>query len=29
MGYQAITRSELNANTSTAQVLRLYLGVLF
>ena len=29
MGYQAITRNELNVDTATAQVLRLYLGVLF
>lgn len=29
MGYQAITKNELNVDISSAQVLRLYLGVLF
>jgi uncharacterized protein (TIGR04551 family) len=29
MSYQAVTKSELNVDTSSAQVLRLYLGVLF
>ncbi|MET0412487.1 MAG: TIGR04551 family protein, partial [Polyangiaceae bacterium] len=29
MGYQAVTKNELNVDISSAQVLRLYLGVLF